>query len=398
MKVTKGALSNVTVLELGSTIAGPFCGRLLADFGADVIKIEDLSGDIIRSMGESYNGKSLYAASLLRNKKNLAVDLRSEAGREIIRRVIPHCDVVVENFRPGTLEKWDLGYEQLNQINPGIILTRISGFGQTGPYSGWPGYGVISEATSGLRYLTGDPDRPPARIATPLTDYLTGLYAAFGTMIALWDRATSGKGQVIDAALTESAFSLMEPFVPAFAKLGVVAERAGSKLPGAAPNNLYLTGDGQHIHIAAWHDSLFKKLCALMQHDLFSDERFNSVRNRGDNSDELDVIIAKWTGNHNLDDLETKLQSNGIPATRIYSIADIFKDPHYKARNALVQVEDKDLGNVTLAAPVPKLSRTPGKVNHAGLDLGASSQEVLASMGGYTEDEIQNLLKVNVIV
>src|SRR5690606_18341380 len=153
---------------------------------------------------------------------------RSDAGREIIRRMVPHCDVVVENFRPGTLEKWGLGYEQLSQINQGIILTRISGFGQTGPYSGWPGYGVISEATSGLRYITGDPDRPPARIATPLTDYLTGLYAAFGTMIALWDRSASGKGQVIDAALTESAFSLMEPFVPAFAKLGVIAERAGS--------------------------------------------------------------------------------------------------------------------------------------------------------------------------
>jgi crotonobetainyl-CoA:carnitine CoA-transferase CaiB-like acyl-CoA transferase len=398
MSFSMGALSNVTVLELGSTIAGPFCARLLADFGANVIKIEDLSGDIIRSMGERYNGKSLYAASLLRNKKNVAVDLRSEKGREIVRRMIPHCDVVVENFRPGTLEKWGLGYDQLSEINPGLILARISGFGQTGPYSGWPGYGVISEATSGLRYITGDPDRPPARIATPLTDYLTGLYAAFGTMIALWERAGSGKGQVIDAALTESAFSLMEPFVASFAKLGVVAERAGSKLPGAAPNNLYPTGDGQHIHIAAWHDTLFKRLCSIMEQDLYTDERFNSVRARGKNSEELDAIIAEWTGGQALDDLEKKLQDGGIPATRIYSIADIFKDPHYKARHALVQVEDEDLGDVTLAAPVPKLSRTPGAIHHVGLDLGDSSGEILARLAGYSEQEIHDLLEEGIVV
>jgi len=398
MSFAIGALSNVTVLELGSTIAGPFCARLLADFGANVIKIEDLSGDIIRSMGERYNGKSLYAASLLRNKKNVAVDLRSEKGREIVRRMIPHCDVVVENFRPGTLEKWGLGYDKLSEINPGLILARISGFGQTGPYSGWPGYGVISEAASGLRYITGDPDRPPARMATPLTDYLTGLYAAFGSMIALWERASSGKGQVIDAALTESAFSLMEPFVPSFAKLGVVAERAGSKLPGAAPNNLYPTRDGQHIHIAAWHDTLFKRLCSILQQDLYADERFNSVRARGQNSEELDSIIAEWTDGQALDALEKKLQDGGIPATRIYSIADIFKDPHYKARHALVEVEDEDLGGVTLAAPVPKLSRTPGAIHHVGLDLGDSSSEILAKVAGYTESEINDLLADGIVV
>lgn len=398
MNIPPGALSNVTVLELGSTIAGPFCGRLLADFGATVIKVEDLSGDIIRSMGENYKGKSLYAASLLRNKKNLAVNLRSEAGRQIIRRLVANCDVVVENFRPGTLEKWGLGYDELSRINPGIILTRISGFGQTGPYSGWPGYGVISEATSGLRYLTGDPDRPPTRVATPLTDYLTGLYAAFGTLIALWDRNRSGKGQVIDAALTESAFSFMEPFVPAYAKLGVVAERAGSKLPGAAPNNLYATQDGQNIHIAAWHDTLFKQLCKVMEQDLFSDERFNSVRNRGNHADALDEIIAAWVAGQNLDALEKKLQASGIPATRIYSIADIFKDPHYQAREALVNVADEHLGDVTLAAPVPKLSRTPGAIRHVGLDLGESSQEILATLGGYGEEEIQELFGEGVVV
>lgn len=397
MNIPPGALSNVTVLELGSTIAGPFCGRLLADFGATVIKVEDLSGDVIRSMGENYKGKSLYAASLLRNKKNLAVNLRSEAGRQIIRRLLPNCDVVVENFRPGTLEKWGLGYDELSRINPGIILARISGFGQTGPYSGWPGYGVISEATSGLRYLTGDPDRPPTRVATPLTDYLTGLYAAFGTLIALWDRTRSGKGQVIDAALTESAFSFMEPFVPAYAKLGVVAERAGSKLPGAAPNNLYVTQDNQNIHIAAWHDTLFKQLCMVMEQDLFSDERFNSVRNRGNHADALDEIMATWVGGQNLDALESKLQANGIPATRIYSIADIFKDPHYQARQALVNIPDEHLGDVTLTAPVPKLSRTPGAVRHAGLDLGESSQEILASLGGYSGDEIKTLLGEGVV-
>jgi crotonobetainyl-CoA:carnitine CoA-transferase CaiB-like acyl-CoA transferase len=236
------------------------------------------------------------------------------------------------------------------------------------------------------------------RVATPLTDYLTGLYAAFGTLIALWDRARSGKGQVIDAALTESAFSFMEPFVPAYAKLGVVAERAGSKLPGAAPNNLYVTQDGQNIHIAAWHDTLFKQLCKVMEQDLFSDERFNSVRNRGNHTDALDEIIAAWVGGQNLDALENTLQANGIPATRIYSIADIFKDPHYQAREALVNVPDEHLGDLTLAAPVPKLSRTPGAIRHAGLDLGKSSQEILATLGGYGEQEIQELLGEGVVV
>ena len=399
MKISPGALSRFKVLELGSTIAGPFCGRLLADFGAQVIKIEDPSGDVIRTMGESFNGKSLYAASLLRNKSTVSIDLRTTEGRLVVKRLASKCDVLIENFRPGTLEKWGLGYDELAKENPRLVMVRISGFGQSGPYSSWPGYGIISEATSGLRSLTGDPDCPPSRMATALTDYVTGLYGAFGALVALLEREMSGQGQVIDAALSESAFSFMEPFVPAYEKLGVVANRAGSKLPGAAPNNLFTTGDGDFIHIAAWHDTLFRRFCSVMeQPDLANDERFKNLPGRVKHSNELDDLIGAWTGSLPLSVLETRLQEAGIPATRIFTIADIFNDRHYKAREALIAVPDMSLGgSVTLAAPVPKLNRTPGKINHTGRDHRQDTRSVLSELGGFTSVEIDALVKLGVV-
>lgn len=399
MKISPGALSRFTVLELGSTIAGPFCGRLLADFGAYVIKVEDTSGDIIRTMGESFNGKSLYAASLLRNKSTVSVDMRTTEGRLVVKRLASQCDVLIENFRPGTIEKWGLGYDELVKENPKLVMVRISGFGQSGPYSGWPGYGVISEATSGLRSLTGDPDRPPSRVATALTDYITGLYGAFGALVALLEREMSGQGQIIDAALSESAFSFMEPFIPAYEKLGTVATRAGSKLSGASPNNLFSTGDGDFIHIAAWHDTLFRRFCSVMERpELADDERFKNLPGRVQNSNELDELISVWTNSLSLGVLENKLQGAGIPATRIFTIADIFKDPHYKAREVLVSVPDVPLGgSITLAAPVPRLSRTPGQINHAGRDHGQDTRSVLAEVGGYTIEEIDSLVKLGVV-
>ncbi|MFC2176780.1 CaiB/BaiF CoA transferase family protein [Actinomycetota bacterium] len=242
-----GPLSGYRVLELGSTVAGPFCGRLLADFGAEVIKVEPPTGDTVRSMGKRLEGRSLYAASILRNKQLIALDLRTEEGRDLIREMIVSCDVLVENFRPGTMERWGLGYEDLAELNPGLVMVRISGFGQDGPYSGRPGYGVIGEAMSGLRHLTGDPDRPPSRIAVSLTDYVTGLYAAFGATLALLGREKTGRGQVIDAALYESAFSFMEPWIPAFEKLGHIAGRSGSWLPESTPNNS-LSDSGRRVH------------------------------------------------------------------------------------------------------------------------------------------------------
>lgn len=393
MKETdRGPLSRFRVLELGSTISGPFCGRLLADFGAEVIKVEEPSGDTLRNIGKMFHGKSLYAASLFRNKSMVCIDLRKRSGQALVRSLAGKCDVIVENFRPGMIEKWGLGYTELSKVNPGLVMVRISGFGQSGPYSSRPGYGVIGEAVSGLRYINGDPDRPPSRMATALTDYITGLYGAFGALVALLNRQITGRGQCVDAALSECAFSFMEPYVPAYEKLGVVAQRAGSRLPDATPNNLYATKDHQFIHITAFSDPVFARLCNAMGEPLLcSDPRFTDGRVRTENADEIDDIIARWTTSHDLQDLEERLREAGVPATRIFTIADIFKDPHYRARKMLVPTPDEELGTVTLAAPVPQLSETPGVLRHAGNTVGHDTRAVLQNTLDLREEEIQLL-------
>ncbi len=394
----QGPLSKLHVLELGSTIAGPFCGRLLADFGANVIKVEDLAGDTLRTIGKMFRGTSLYAASLFRNKSTICIDLRKPEGQALVKKLAARCDIVIENFRPGALESWGLGYEDLKAVNAGLVMVRISGFGQTGPYSRRPGYGVIGEAVSGLRYINGDPDRPPARMATALTDYITGLYAAFGALVALVNRQFTGRGQCVDAALSECAFSFMEPFVPAFEKLGVVAQRAGSRLADATPNNLYATRDQDFIHIAAFSDPVFTRLCEVMeQPGLSADERFKSARVRNDHADEIDEIISRWTGEHRLGELEELLLGAGVPATRIFSIADIFKDAHYSAREMLVPTPDDDLGTITLAGPVPKLSDSPGKLRHTGHKVGQDTRTVLKEMLGLSAPEIERLTTSGIV-
>ena len=272
-----GPLAGYRVIELGSTVAGPFCGRLLADFGAEVIKVETAEGDPVRTMGKRFHGKSLYAASIFRNKSLIVVDLRRPEGQAIVADLAAKSDVLIENFRPGALERWGLGYEALSARNPGLVMVRISGFGQDGPYSQRAGYGVIGEAVSGLRHLTGDPDRPPARVAVSMTDYITGLYAAFGATLALLARGKTGRGQCIDAALYECAFSFMEPWIPAFEKLGHVANRCGSRLPESTPNNLYATGDGNFIHITAMGDAVFGRLVEAMgQPGLAQDPKYST--------------------------------------------------------------------------------------------------------------------------
>src|SRR5690606_31440596 len=289
-----GPLAGYRVLELGSTVAGPFCGRLLADFGAEVIKVEPAEGDAVRTMGKQHEGKSLYAASILRNKLLISVDLRSPEGQDLIRKLACESDIVVENFRPGGLEKWGLGYEQLRELHPGIIMARISGFGQSGPYRERAGYGVIGEAVSGLRHVTGDPDRPPTRAAVSLTDYFTGLYAAFGIVMAVLARQTTGKGQCVDAALYECAFSFMEPHIPAYEKLGYIANRAGSRLPDSTPNNLYPTRDGSHIHITAMGEAVFRRLAAAMgRPELMEQPEYASARARSEHHEDLDRLISE---------------------------------------------------------------------------------------------------------
>ncbi len=393
-----GPLSGIRVLEIGSSVAGPFCGRLLADFGAEVIKVEPPEGDVVRSMSRRVDDRSLYAASIFRNKRLLSLDLRQEAGRQIVKQLAATSDILVENFKPGTFEDWGLGYDVLSGLNPRLIMVRITGFGQTGPHRSRAGYGVVAEAMSGLRHLTGDPDRPPGRINTSLTDEITGLYAAFGAVLALQARAVTGRGQCIDAALCDSAFSMIEPHIPVFGALGIVAQREGSRLPGSAPNNLYTTRDGGHIHITAMADSVFARLARAMgRPELATDTRFVRTINRNENEAELDTIISAWTEANDLDTVETTLREASVPASRIYDISDIFKDPHFRAREMLVDVPDDQLGSVTLMGVTPKLSQTPGRINHAGGQVGEDTREILRERCGLSDADIARLEEQGIV-
>jgi len=393
-----GPLVGHVVIELGSTVAGPFCARLLADFGATVIKVEQKEGDAVRAMGKIKDGHSLYGASIFRNKKIVSVDLRTDEGRAIVRRLCQKADVVIENFRPGTLEKWGLGYDVLRVDNPGLVLVRISGFGQSGPNSQRPGYGVVCEAFSGLRELTGDPDRPPARTAVSMTDCITGLYGALGAVMALLDRKRSHQGQVVDCALYEAAFSLMEPHIPAYQQLGIVARRTGSRLPNHTPNSLYATADGRYIHITAGSQSVFRRLAlAMEQPALIDDPRFATPEARAAHEDEIDGIIAAWTGAMPLKTLERLLDAADVPASRIFDVEDIFADAHYRAREMIAMPVDPALGPVAMANVVPRLSRTPGRICWTGHEIGQDTVEILQAQLGFDRAEIERLVTDGVI-
>ena len=398
-KTGDGPLAGYRVLELGSTIAGPFCARLMADFGAEVIKIEPREGDPVRSAAKRFQGKSLYAASLMRNKELISIDLRRPEGQDLVRRLVASCDVVVENFRPGGLEKWGLGYEDLAKIRPDLVMVRVSGFGQTGPASSRPGYGIICEAAGGLRHLTGDPDRPPARVAVGLTDYITGTYAAFGAMMALLHRERTGEGQYVDAALAEGALSLLEAHIPAYDKLKHVANRTGSGLVGSVPNNLYATQDGQWIHIQAAQNPVFRRLAPAMgMPELLDDPRFDTAIARGQNQAACDALVGRWAASHTMADLQAKLDAADVPASGINTVADIFGDAHFRARDMLVEVPDDELGSVTLAGIVPKLSRTPGRLRKAGGRVGQHTRAVLERLAGLDAAAIAALEAAGVIL
>ncbi|MGQ3485893.1 CaiB/BaiF CoA transferase family protein [Roseovarius pacificus] len=391
-------LEGCRVVELGSTVAGPFCGRLLADFGADVIKVEQRSGDAVRSMGKRNHGRSLYAASIFRNKRNVSVDLQKPEGRALVRALCEKADIVIENFKPGTLERWQLDYATLSKANPGLVMVRISGYGQSGPYSGRPGYGVVCEAVSGMREITGDPDRPPARVAVSLTDYVTGLYGAFGAVVALRARDETGRGQVVDTALYEAAFSFMEPHVPAFQQLGVVARRAGPRLPDNTPNSLYPTGDGRHIHIAAITNPLFGRLVQAMgQPELAEDPRFAQPVARSENEDELDALIGDWTSSLPVEEVEAALQAVNVPASRIFDMRDIFADPHYAARDMIATPPDDELGPVAMPNVVPKLSDTPGRIDWVGRNTGADTRTIFEEELGLSAAEVERLIETGVL-
>ena len=377
-----GALTGLKVIEICSTIAGPACTRLLADFGADVIKIEPPEGDPVRQMGQHVGDVSLYAASILRNKRSIALDLKSQEGRAIAQELIAGADILVENNRPGVMERLGLGYEAMSARNPGLVMVRISGYGQTGPYAERPGYGAICEAVGGVRHMTGDPDRPPARVALATTDYLSSVYAAFGAMTAIHARSQTGRGQVVDVALYEAAFSQMEPVVPAYEKLGMVPQREGANLPSMAPNSLYPSRDGGWVLIAANSNPTWKRLVAIMQQpSLLTDPRFETIQQRGkpDNMKAIDAIISAWSRRFDGAALEETLRQGEVPTSRVYTIADIYDDPQFAARGMLTQVPHPTLGYTTQSGIVPRLSDTPGGIRHTGPALSENALDILSN-------------------
>lgn len=389
------ALAGIRVIEICTTIAGPACGRLLADFGADVIKIEPPEGDPVRQIGSHVGDVSLYAASILRGKRSMVIDLKSDEGREIALALIKGADVVLENNRPGVLERMGLGYDTVAALNPGIVYVRISGYGQDGPRSQLPGYGAICEAFGGVRHMTGDPDRPPSRVALATTDYLSSVYAAFGLLAALRHRDRTGRGQVVDVALYETAFSQLESIVPAHEKFGTVPMRQGSNLPSMAPNSLYPTRGGGYVLIAANSNTTFARLLDTMQMpQLLDDPRFATIRSRGEatNIKALDAIVAGWTCHHDGAELETLLQKASVPVSRVLTIKDIFEEPHYRARNMLQSVPHTTLGTVTQTGVVPLLSATPGCIRHCGPELGADTEAVLRDELAMSPAQIDALL------
>ena len=404
----KKPLEGIKVIEMGQLIAGPFAGKMFAEFGAEVIKIEPPAadgqpgGDPLRQWRKLHNGTSLWWYAQARNKKSVTVNLRLAQGQEVVRSLARDADIVIENFRPGTMEKWGLGYERLAAENPGLIMLRLSGFGQSGPYRDQAGFGAIGESMGGLRYLTGYPDRAPVRPNLSIGDSLASLHGVIGAMMALHHRnmnggRLSGKGQVVDVALYEAVFSMLESTLPEFDMYGVVRERSGSNLSGIVPSNTYLTRDGQHVLIAANGDSIFKRLCAAMgRDDLGNDPALANNTGRAKRADELDAAIGSWAAGHDAAALLAMLDQAQVPNGKIYSIADIVRDPQYLAREMIRQFTLADGTPLKLPGIVPKLSDTPGDVDWVGPELGAHTEEVL-SAHGYDAAAIDELRRNKVI-
>ena len=393
-------LDDVRVIELGQLLAGPFCGQLLGDFGAEVIKVEDPGrGDPMRQWGrERPYGKSLWWPVVARNKLSVTADLRSEDGQDLVRRLIASADVLIENFRPGTLERWGLGPERLWELNPGLIVTRVSGFGQTGPYAERAGYGSIGEAMGGIRYVTGDPDRAPSRAGISLGDSLAATFACLGTLVALHQRSRTGRGQLVDSAIYEAVLAMMESLVPEYQVAGYQRERTGTTLPNVAPSNVYPTADGEMILIAANQDTVFRRLAEAMgRPELADDERYATHGARGSSMAELDDLIAAWSGTVKADELLDRLNQHGVPAGRIYRAKDMLTDPHFKAREAIVRLLHPELGEFAMHNVVPKLSGTPGRVRHVGPALGEHNDLIYRDLLGLGDGELDSLRAAGVI-
>jgi formyl-CoA transferase len=395
----KGPLADLTVIELGTLIAGPFCGQILADFGADVIKLEDPgTGDPMRQWGRSLpQGLSPWWPVIGRNKKSVTLDLRKPDGQRIARELIEKADVLIENFRPGTMEKWGLSYESLSAANPGLIMARVSGFGQTGPYAARAGYGLIGEAMGGLRAITGEPDRPPARAGISIGDSLAATHAVMGLLMALHVRTRTGRGQVIDSAIYESVLAMMENTVTEYDITGYVRERSGSILPGIAPSNVYPTTDGM-ILIGGNGDTVFARLCEAMgEPALKEDPRYKDHASRGGNQAELDERIGAWSRTKPLAELLELLERHGVPCGRVYRAPEMLEDPQYQARDSIVAVEHPVFGTIRMQNAFPRLSETPGEVRWPGPTLGEHTEAVLAQKLGLDGEKIAALKSAGVI-
>lgn len=396
-----GPLAGLKVIEMGQLLAGPFVGSRCADFGAEVIKVEPPgAGDPIRNWGRlQHEGKTLWWPIMARNKKSVSINLREAEGQELARRLIAEADVLIENFKPGTLEKWNMSPAELHAINPKLVIVRVSGFGQTGPYASRPGFASVGEAMSGMRYINGYPDMPPPRFGISLGDTLTSLFAFEGMMMALyWRDRNGGKGQVVDAAITESCFAMLESTVTEYSKAGFVRQPSGTGIAKIAPSNIYPTKDGTYLVIAANVDAMFRRLVAAMgQPELADDPRFTTHIARGDHAELLDSMVAAWSSQFNVKDLEAKLDEYAVVYGPINSIAQVVEDPHFRERGMIRDFEDEDFGTITIPGVFPVLSETPGEVAWLGpQEIGQHNREVYADLG-LDEGQIDALLEKGVI-
>ena len=393
----KGPLTDIRLIELGQLIAGPFCGQLMADMGADVIKVEPPgNGDPMRVWGRGEY--PLWWSVCARNKRVVTANLREPEGQELVKKLIAKADMVLENFRPGTMERWGLGYEDLVRFNPGIIMIRVSGYGQTGPYSKRAGYAAIGEAMGGMRYLCGEPDRQPSRAGLSIGDTLAATYACNGALAALHHRDRTGEGQVIDASIFESVLNVMEATIPEYVVSDYIRERSGSTLPNVAPSNIYDCSDGIFL-VAANQDTVFGRLCdAMGRPELATDERFATHTARGKNMVELDGIINEWTKTMTVDELDKLMQESGVPAGKIYRAPEMLEDPHFQAREAIVDTPTDEWPNLKMQNVFPRMSKTQGEIRWPGdTTLGAHNDEVYRGLLGLGEDELNSLKDKSII-
>ncbi|MEO0911910.1 MAG: CaiB/BaiF CoA-transferase family protein [Pseudomonadota bacterium] len=398
--VREGPLSDLRVIEMGQLLAGPFCGQLLADFGAEVIKIEAPGvGDPMRQWGrEKPHGKSLWWPVVARNKMSVTLNLRTEEGQQIVRELVESADILIENFRPGTMERWNLGYDVLSEINPKLVMVRVTGFGQTGPYASRAGYGAIGEAMGGLRYVVGDPSSQPSRMGISIGDELAAVHACMGAMFAIHARERTGRGQIVDSAIYEAVLNMMESLVTEFDVAGYVRERTGAILPNVSPSNVFDTADGKLLLIAANQDTVFKRLAQAMgRPDLAEDDRYATHGARGAHQAELDRVINDWTKTIALDDLEARMNEHGVPCGLIYRAEDMMEDAHFQARDALVSVEHPDFGQIRMQNVAPRLSDTPGQVRHVGPTLGEHNGYVFGDILGLSDDRQARLRDAGII-